>query len=421
MKKLIEIFIILIVCCSVVFISSYWIFSSTLLNPVFFNNVINYNHVAYSIEQAADYMAQNGIIIDSQSLKDNLLSLIDGVIRYITREDMSFSNITLYNGYAESFKSSLFAGAFDKVRNIPDILRIHPFMLSYFVSGSETVYFLLQSVRNTYALFHTLCPVLGLLILFIFLMTEKPGKLFCKTLKAAALSLVVLGLFIKLLQNSLLISLTESISSDLVLLSKPIMSEISIKVSLYFLITGIVLFAISLIFRLELFYNMQNRITKQNAVLLITITAVFLMLHRHDITSGVIHSVEDVSQIRYVSTLAQNDEAVHSLVLKLKEQETARPVKGVKLIANKIDFPYNPLYVSALSNSDGNTRFILPHGSYLVYADETTFPPGLNPFEPVIIQLDTPGNSWYSIYLAKAEKPKIPHLIQYGKPVPYPY
>jgi len=421
LKKTANSFVILITCCIIFSVSVFLIFSCTLLNPAFFEDVINNTHIVNSIETAADYMAQNGIIIETQSVKDNLISLIGGIIRYITQEDMSFSNITLDNRYAESLRASILAEASDRTQDIPDILRIHPYMLSYFISGSEAIYFNLQLIRNSYSLFHALCPVLVLLTLFIFLLTKKPGKHICRAFTASSLLLVAFGLFIRLFQNPLFISPVESISSDLAMLSKPVILKIANEVSLYFFAAGIIFIAVSLIFRLKPFYDMQNKIPVKVTVLLILFSVMFFMLYRYDAYSGVIYNAEYTSPLRNVSTLAQNDGAVHSLVLKLKEQETDRPVKDVKLIVNKIDYPYNPLYVSDFSDERGDTRFILPSGSFLVYADESTLPFFLSPFEPVIIQLNNPGNSWYSIYMTKEERPKAPVVIQSGKPVPYPY
>lgn len=420
-KKLAHLLIVLIACFTLFCISLYWIFSSTLLNPALFDDILDNEHTAYSIEDAADYMAQNGIIIEKQSLKDNLLSLIDGVIRYITREDMSFSDITINNGYVESSRWSALAETYDKTRSIPNISRIHPFMMSYFIPGSETVYSYLQLVRNSYALLHALCPVLALFILLILLLDKRSGKIICKSSKAAAFLLVASGLFIKLIQNCLFISPAKSVFWDFALIFKPVISKITVKVSLYFLAAGIFFAAISLVFSLKPVCGMINKASKKISAMPVLVIVALFILNRHDITASVVHNVANVSQTRHISTLAQNDAAVHSLVLKLKEEGTEKPVRDITIIANKADYPYNPLYVSAVSDFEGNTRFILPHGIFLVYADESKLPSGLKPFEPVIIRLDMPGNSWYTIYLAKEEKPIAPPSNQPGKPVPYPY
>jgi len=420
-KNLAHLIIVLIACFTLFVVSLYLIFSCTLLKPAFYNNILTDKHAADSIEVAANYMVQNGINTEKQSLKDNLMSLIDGVIRYITQEDMSFSDITIDKGYIESLQSSILAGANDKSQNIPLISRVHPYMMSYFISGSETVYSRLQLIRNSYALFNELYPVWCLTILIIFLLTEKPGKILFKTFESVSFSLFACAISIMLLQTILFNTPGESIVWDLLLIFKPVISKITFKISLYLFAAGLIFTAGSLILRTRPLYAMRNKISGKTSVLLLLFIAVFFSLQRHDITSSTINNVANASQIMNISTLAQNDGAVHSLILKLNEEVTGRPVKDVKLIANKIDYPYNPLYVSALSDSDGNARFILPSGSFLVYADESSLPPGLNPFEPVILRLDIPGNSWYSIYLTSKEKPVTYPAIQSGKPVPYPY
>lgn len=420
-KSIFHIFIIFLVCITLFSVSLYGIFSSTLLNPAFYADTMNNSRVQNSIDAASKYITKNGFIIDSHSLKGNLLSLAGGVIRYITQEDMSFSSITIDNSNVESFRASILSEAPEQVNNIPDISQIHPYMLSYFISGSENIYSLLHFTRNNYALFKTFYPVIILFTLFIILLSKKPAKYSYIAFTTTSISLVIFGLILRISHRPLVITLFERVSPDLVVLLEPIISKVINSLLLYFLLSATVLFVIAIILRFKPVNNMLSKISQKAVVLLIIIAVVLSIIYRHDLYSIIIRNVGNTSQYQQVSTLTQDDGAVHSLVIKLKEQSSDKPIEDVTIVVNKVDYPYNPLYVSTLSNTSGNARFILPSGSFLVYADESTLPYEYNPFEPIILHLNKPDNSWFTIYLTKKEKRKVPNEIQYGKIYSYPY
>lgn len=420
-KSIFHIFIIFLVCITLFSVSLYGIFSSTLLNPAFYADTMNNSRVQNSIDAASKYITKNGFIIDSHSLKGNLLSLAGGVIRYITQEDMSFSSITIDNSNVESFRASILSEAPEQVNNIPDISQIHPYMLSYFISGSENIYSLLHFTRNNYALFKTFYPVIILFTLFIILLSKKPAKYSYIAFTTTSISLVIFGLILRISHRPLVITLFERVSPDLVVLLEPIISKVINSLLLYFLLSATVLFIIAIILRFKPVNNMLSKISQKAVVLLIIIAVVLSIIYRHDLYFLINRNVGNTSQYQQVSTLTQDDGAVHSLVIKLKEQSSDKPIEDVTIVVNKVDYPYNPLYVSTLSNTSGNARFILPSGSFLVYADESTLPCEYNPFEPIILHLNKPDNSWFTIYLTKKEKRKVPNEIQYGKIYSYPY
>ncbi|MDD4296018.1 MAG: hypothetical protein PHC69_03560 [Ruminiclostridium sp.] len=420
-KSIFHIIIIFLVCITLLSISLYGIFSSTLFNPAFYTNIMNNSRVQNSIEVASEYITQSGFIIDSQSLKDNLLSLAGGIIRYITQEDMSFSSITIDNGNVESFRASILSEAHEQFNNIPDISQIHPYMLSYFISGSENIYSLLHFARNNYSLYKTFYPVIILFSLFIVLLSKKPAKYSYIAFTTTSILLAIFGLILRILRDPFVIAPIERVSQDLVVLLEPFISKVINRLLLYFLLSAMVLFVIAIILRFKPVNNMLSKIPKKAVVLLIIITAVFSIIYRHDLYSIIIRNFGNNSQYQQMSTLIQDDGAVHSLIIKLKEQGSDKPIDDVTIVVNKIDFPYNPLYESALSNSLGNARFILPSGSFLVYADESRLPYDYNPFEPIILNLNNPDNSCFTIYLTKKEKPKVPNEVQSGKIYSYPY
>lgn len=421
LKRLSCFFLILIACCLLFSISVYWIFSATLLNTAFFNDVTKDVKVLDSFEAASKLMSENGIIIESQPLRDNALSIIDGIIRYIAREDMTFSSISIDNLNIANF-SPLFLNAVSlQLHDITDVLQIHPYMLSYFLSGSGEIYSYLQSARNGYALYSAILPVLGLFTLFVLLLSNNPAKNIYKTLASTSVLLIITFILLRLLQYNLLIAPIEMVIPDLATLIEPFILRAATNLSLYFLLSGIALFIVSLVFRLKSVCNMLDKTAKRLSVFLIIIAVVFFVTYHHDLYSSIFNRVGNTPQVRQVSTLAQNESSVHLLVLELKEEGSDSPVKDVQLIVNKIDYPYNPLYVSAQSDMSGKARFILPNGSYLVYVNESTLPLNLQPFEPVVLELYNPGNSRYTMILPGTRVTNVHPEIQSKKSSYFPY
>jgi len=97
--------------------------------------------------------------------------------------------------------------------------------------------------------------------------------------------------------------------------------------------------------------------------------------------------------------LDQAEGTVHSLMIKIREKDTEQPLPGVKLILVETGSAYDPLLMTVYSDSNGDARFILPQGSYLIYADNSTIPPSYTPFEPVTIVVDKPDSSWYTLHM----------------------
>jgi hypothetical protein len=98
--------------------------------------------------------------------------------------------------------------------------------------------------------------------------------------------------------------------------------------------------------------------------------------------------------------LNKDDEAVHSLVIKLREEDSSEPVRNAKLIIYGSDTSNNPLWLSAYSDISGDARFILPKGSYNVYFIESTLPDDRVFFGTVSINIDNPGSSWYTLHIS---------------------
>ena len=166
---------------------------------------------------------------------------------------------------------------------------------------------------------------------------------------------------------------------------------------------------------------MLDKTAKKLSIFLTVLAVIFFVTYHHDLYSSILYRVGNSPQGRQVSTLVQNENSVHSLVIELKEEGSDNPVKDIQLIVNKIDYPYNPLYVSAQSDASGNVRFILPNGSYLVYVDESSLPFNLQPFEPVLLELNNPGNSRYTIILPVRCVTTVHPEIQSKKSSYFPY
>ena len=72
----------------------YWIFSCTLLNPVFYHYVFESGPVQASLDDASGKISPQGtVLFTGQSLKENAYSLAEGILRFIRQSDMSLSSI----------------------------------------------------------------------------------------------------------------------------------------------------------------------------------------------------------------------------------------------------------------------------------------------------------------------------------------
>lgn len=418
-KNIIRFLLILFTCCTMFFISMYWILSSTLLNPVFFDLIMDTQESQEFIGELSKFAEQNGLAANERLIRENMLSLINGLIRYITVEDMSFSDISIDNENITALKST-FSEAYDRA-NIPDILRIHPFVLSYFIPGLEKFYYILQTVRSVYVICKTLYPLLVIISLLNIFIYGKLGKNMYTPLSIVSFPVAITGLVVKCFQYRLFISPVEGFFHELVPIIKPFISKLTFYLFFHCVMTAVFLFITAAILKALPVKRLLAEYSGNISILFAIILFLILITYRHDFSPIFDRELDNNHKTLQVYTLIQNEGAVHSLMIKLLEEGSDLPARDVKVIANKIDYPYNPFYITTFTDSSGNARLILPGGLYLLYVYEPTLPPGYNSFDPVVLKLSASDNSFYTIHLPKKRTANTRLKIQTSGMYPYPY
>lgn len=405
--------------CALYFVVLYQILSSTVLNAGFYQKVFETDAMNTALASLSERItADENLSFSAASLKTNALSLIDGVLRFVTQDDMSFSSIYFEDNLIESIQSAAFSDTSEAAERLPSISRIHPYVLSYLLPGSNTVYTCLLFARKVVAAADEILPFLGFAVLLLLLLSRKTAEntrlAFIITGIAVALTVIVAQVIPWLLP----ITASGYIPPEIIAFIRPFLKALMTNLAIFAACACSLLFFTALILKTPIIRRIINRYSGSFALILISVLSIFLLLSDNDLVSGTALSITaDYSQSQ-VSVL-QGEGAVHSLTIKLREEGTDKPVPNIRLGLVKLGNDSEPLQMFADSDNQGNARFILPEGVFLVYAVPSTVPEGYVSFEPVTITLNRPDSSWYTLYFSADSKEDINQDIpDEGNPEP---
>jgi hypothetical protein len=381
----------------------YWIFSCTLLTPAFYRLVFKSRTFQASLPDTSEFFSREGYtLFTDQSLKENAYSLAEGILRFIKQEDMSLSSIQLESENTQSIRSAVLSAVPEQTAEVPEISRIHPFVIAYFLPGSDNIYAALFSVQRIYAVLHSGIPLLLILTMLLLLLSKETAE----NIKAVCIStgtVTLLAAAIMLLfRQPLLLSPLSDILPDFGAMI-PVVNQAVTYLVLFSVMTGAILFLAVPAVKLQPVKRFLNRFSRSFAVLLIALAGLFFILFNNEVFANTLQTVKANAEQQQVKILAPGDGAVHSLIIKLREIDTQAPVKNVKLILLRVNDNSEPLQFTAYSDENGDARFILPEGEFLLFADPATVPDGFTCFEPAVLTLDRPDSSWYTFHLARSD------------------
>lgn len=406
-------------CCILLSVILYWSISSAWLNPVSYGRIVEDEAISSTFDAVSGMITAAGTItLDSHSLHDNFLSLIDGIIRYITQSDMSLSDITLEDESSQSLRSVILSVNLDTDPNFPDISKIHPYILTYFMPEAKNVYSLLQTVRTGYQTWQLLIPLLCAVFFVLLLFSKKSADNFRITFILSGLLLITTGLFICLFKNFLFISSLYKKLPEWAILIEPLISKMTAYLLQHCIYIGIPVICIGIVLGTRHIRLTFDKISGKIATaLLITIFILFVIDHGELVTE-ITDNVSNLYEEQSVHVLNQNEETVHSLMIKLREVDTDKPVAEVSLFLYGLDISNHPVWMRVRSDANGNARFVVPQGNYYIHLDETSLLEEYIPFAPVELLIENPGSSWYTLCLSKAEEDSTNHEIQQSVPSP---
>lgn len=407
------------------FVSLYWVFTHTLLNPAFYAEIADTEKAASSFDAIAEILSNDGAFtISGEAIRDNVLSLIEGITRYITQDDMSLSDISFEKANTETLRSTVLAASPGIEREIPDISRIHPYVLTYFMPGSDKIFVLLRKIQTIYALFESVFPAISVVGLLLLLLTAKPAENTGTVLIAAGNAAAAAGIFTSIFGSSLFIPLLSGVLSDSADLVKPLIHATASAFLARCIMAAAILFSVAVVLRVRLFSTAINMHGRKLAFLFIIITGLFFIIYRKEVFMDVIHTMKSHPITFEADMLDQAEGTVHSLVIKIREKDTGQPLPGIKLILVRLGSLDDPFFMTVYSDSNGDARFILPQGNYFIYADKGTIPPCYTPFEPVTVTVDKPDSSWYTLHMTWNGKQNLSETRNeeffelHGRPIP---
>lgn len=381
----------------------YWILSCTMLNPAFYRLVFESRAVQASLSETSGIINSQGYaLFTDQSLKENAYSLAEGILRFIKQDDMSLSNIQFESESTETIRSAVLAAVPEQTAEVPEISRIHPFVIAYFLTESENIYTALFSAQRIYAALHSVIPMLLLFSMLLLLLSKKTAE----NLKAVCISTgtaTLLSAFIVLFfRRSLLLSPLSDILPDTGIII--VVYQALKYLVLFSVLTGLILFLAATAVKKQPVKRFVNRFSGAFAILLIALGGLYFILFNNEVFAKTVQTVNGNAEQQQVKILDPGDGAVHSLTIKLREADTQEPVENVKLILLRLNDNSEPLQFIAYSDESGDARFILPEGKFLLFADPATIPGSLTGFEPAVLTLDRPDSSWYTFHLTCSNK-----------------
>lgn len=390
----------------------YWILSCTLLNPAFYHSVFESGAAQASFADASGKISPQGTaLFTGQSLKENALSLTEGILRFIKQNDMSLSNIQLEAESTQSIRTAVYAAAPEETAMLPELSRIHPFVISYFLPGSENIYSALFYAQKVYSALRLVIPMLLLILLLLLLLSKEPSentKAVCISTGTAILSAAAIML---IFQRPLLLSPLSHIFHDADAMIPIVQQAVTVLVC-FSALTGVMLFLPVPAVTLKPVKRFLNRFSRTFAILIMILTGLLFILFNNEVFAEAIQTVKAHAEQLPAKILSPGDGTVHSLTIKLREMDTQAPVDNVRLTLLRLGGQTEPVRITEYSDAQGNARFILPEGVFLLTADPASISGSFICFEPVVLTLDRPDSSWYTFYLARRDiedfKPGIP-------------
>ncbi|HEY8500985.1 MAG TPA: hypothetical protein VIL89_10225, partial [Clostridia bacterium] len=273
------------------------------------------------------------------------------------------------------------------------------YMLSYFLSDSNTIYLKLQTIQTIYTAIKFIIPLLSAAALLIILISGKPARNIRITVIISCAVLLAVSFILYMSGNIFFVYSFEKTAPGISNVFKPFIEK---AVTILFLRSVIIcLLAVPavLVFSIRPVANALNRNSKKLAALLVVIFAAVFSLYYHELYT-VISKYKSFTALENAIVLNNDEQAVHSLVIKLRKEGSDEPVCNAKLVIYGMDTSDNPLWISAYSDTNGDARFILPKGSFNVYSDISTLPDDSISFGTVSINIDKPGNSWYTLHIS---------------------
>jgi hypothetical protein len=395
-------YLIVAVSCFIAITALFYLsYICALMNPVFYERIFLEDDMQDCFETISQMLSIEGEpAFSSQSIRNNAVSLSEGIIRYVKKCDMTFSDIIPEEESTVFLNSAV---SFDGPDLETDFLKkpkMHPYMLSYFVPGSEAVYLKLQTIQTIYTIIKFLIPLLMLIAFLIILISGRPAQNIRITIIISCAVLLAVSVFIYLFREGLFVYSFEKAVPGISNIFRPFIEKAIAVLFLRSVLICMLAIPVSVIFSIKPFVNTFDRFSKTLAASLVIILGVAFSLYHNEFYNVITNKYKTFVVQKNTDILNKDDEAVHSLVIKLREEDSSEPVRNAKLIIYGSDTSDNPLWISAYSDTNGDARFILPKGSYNLYFDETTLPDDQVSFGTVSIKIDKPGNSWYTLHIS---------------------
>lgn len=402
-----QILVITVSSCALFLVVWYFVVSCTLLNPSFYDFVFSSKPAQIAFTNASARLSAKGTtLFSSQSLKDNAYSLVEGILRFIRQKDMSLSNIQFETESTSSIRSVMMAAAPDEAAAVPEISRIHPFVMPYFIPGAENVFTVLLSVQKAFTALSTIIPVLGLIAMLLLFLHEKTAENLKAVLRYTGVAVMIPGVGLLLCYRRLLITNLSGFIPDAHTIT-PIVRQGAMCLMGFSFLTGALLILAASVFSVPAVHRTLNRFSKVIALSVLVLAGITFIVFSNDVLPNAVLTLKTQTESAKVRILKNEDGAVHSLTIKLRKTDTQEPIKNVRLTLLRMDSLSEPSRITTLSDVQGDARFVLPKGKYLLTADPSTVPVDSSHFEPVMLTLDKPDSSWYTFYLSNSSENSI--------------
>jgi|LFRM01.2.fsa_nt_gb hypothetical protein len=371
-----------------------------LLNPSFYEKIFTGDDIRDCFETISQMLSINGEpAFSGQSVRNNAISLIEGITRHIKTHDMSFADIIPERESAVSLRSAVTFAEPGTETDLLGKLKIHPFMLGYFLPGSNSIFIKLQTIQTAYTAVKFLIPVLSAAAFLIILISGKPSYYIRITLIISCAVLFSLSFFMYISRNALFAYLFEKAAPGISGVLKPFIKKAAAALFIRSIFVCLVTIPVAITFGIKPVINAFDRHSGTLAVLFAVIIGVVFSLCHNELRTVITGKYRTFAVQKTVDILNWDDEAIHSLVIKLREEGSNEPVSNAKIVIYGADTSNNPLWISAYSDINGDARFILPKGSFNVYSDESTLPNDRISFGTVSIDINKPGSSWYTLHI----------------------
>jgi len=292
----------------------------------------------------------------------------------------------------------MMAAAPGEATAVPEISRIHPFVIAYFMPGSESIFTTLLSVQKAFTALNTIIPALGVIALLLLCLHDKTADNSKAVFRVAGVSVMLTGVVLLLFYRPLLLTYLSALIPDADIIT-PIVRQIAVCLMVFAVITGALLVLAAAALSLTAVKQIINRFSKAFALTVLVFTCITVIVFSNDVFDNLVQSFKSQAVPTHVNTLKAEDGTVHSLTIKLREANTQDPIENVRLTLFRMDSLSETSQTTVLSDVQGGARFIVPEGNYLLFADPTTVSGISSRFEPVTLCLDKPDSSWYTFYL----------------------